>query len=198
MNASTTSGRGHILAAMTVLIFAVTSDRHVAAQDQPPMPRPTKEHKLLKFDVGTWDATMKIWPYPGATPIEGTAVERNVLLPGGFWLLSRFDGKMGDMKFNGAGTFGYDPIEKKFTGTWIDSMSPHMLTMKGDYDEATQTLTMMGENREPNGKMQKSKEIAKSIDENTRHFEMHMQGDDGQYFQMMEINYKRRPKEKAK
>ena len=118
--------------------------------------------------------------------------KRSELL-GGFWLLSRFEGMIGTMKFSGTRTFGYDPTEKKFVGTWTDSMNPYMLTIKGDYDAATKTLTMIGENREPDGKMHTSKEISRRLDDNTRLFELHMQGDDGKYFKMMEIKYTRRP-----
>ena len=183
--------------AMTAALGTLCT-RSFAAEEEPhPMPQPTKEHKMLKFDVGTWDATIKIYEKPGAEPIESKAVERNAMV-GGFWLVSRFNGSIGQMKFSGAGTFGYDPTEKKFVGTWVDSMNPYMLTMKGDYDESTKTLTMMGENREPDGKVHKSKEISKRIDDDTRHFELHMQGEDGNYFKMMEIDYKRQPKKESK
>jgi hypothetical protein len=198
MKASQTN---HCLFVLALLVSAVCASniRATAAEpDHPQPPKLTKEHKLFKFDVGMWDATMKIWPAPGAEPIESKATEKNMLLPGGFWLLSRFEGKIGEMKFSGAGTFGYDPTEKKFVGTWIDSMNPHMLVMKGDYDEATKTMTMVGQNREPDGKMHTSKEIARRVDDDTRTFEMQMQGDDGKYFKMMEINYKRRPKQTSK
>jgi hypothetical protein len=182
----------------TVAAFATMCFHSRAAEEeQPQVPQPTKEHKALQFDVGTWDATMRIWEKPGADPIESKAVERNVMV-GSFWLLTRFDGSIGPMKFSGAGTFGFDPTEKKFVGTWVDSMNPYMLTMKGEYDESTKTLTMLGENREPDGKMHKSKEISRRIDENTRHFELHMQGDDGNFFKMMEIDYKRRPSKSSK
>ena len=159
--------------------------------------QPTKEHEMFKFDVGMWDATMKIWPAPDAEPMESKGTEKNELLAAVCGCSSRFEGKIGEMKFSGAGTFGYDPTEKKFVGTWVDSMNPYMLTMKGDYDEATKTMTMMGENREPDGKMHKSKEISRRLDDNTRLFELHMQGDDGKYFKMIEIKYKRRSKEKS-
>ena len=81
----------------------------------------------LKNDVGTWDATLKIWPQPNAKPLESKAVEKNELLPGGQWLVSRFEGNFGGMKFVGVGTWGYDPVEKKYVGTWIDNMTPHLI-----------------------------------------------------------------------
>ena len=160
--------------------------------------QPTKEHKMLKFDKGNWDATVKIFPPAGGAPIESKATEKVELLPGGFWMLTRFQGKIGDLPYSGRGTFGYDPTEKKFVGTWVDSMNPYMLTMKGDFDEATHTLTMTGENRGPGGKMHTSKEISRHIDANTRTFEMQMKGEDGKFQKMMEITYKRAPAKETK
>ena len=81
-------------------------------------------------------------------PIESKGTEKNELLQGGMWLVSRFEGEMVGMPFTGVGTFGYDPIEKKYVGTWVDSMTPHLMIMKGDYDAATKTMTSTGEGRD--------------------------------------------------
>src|SRR5262245_6204039 len=95
MKASTTTRCALVLAMvsgpMCALVFA-------EEKAPPQMAQLTKEHKMFKFDVGTWDAKMKIWEKPGAEPIETEAVEKNQLLPGGFWLLSRFDGMIGPVK----------------------------------------------------------------------------------------------------
>jgi hypothetical protein len=96
------------------------------------------------------------------------------------------------MKFAGAGTFGYDPIEKKYVGTWADSMSPHLMIIKGDYNPATKTLTSTGEGKEPSGQTYQSKLISRYLDDGTRTFEMQMRGPDGNFTKMMEIKYKRR------
>jgi hypothetical protein len=163
-----------------------------SAQDQPPMPGPTAEHELLKKDVGTWDAEVKVWPMPDAEPMVSKGTEKDELL-GGMWLVSRFDGDMGGMPFTGIGTFGYDPDEKKYVGTWVDSMSPHLMTVKGDYDPATKTMTTIGEGRDlQTGQMTTSKMVSRYLDDNTRTFEMHMPGQDGQLWKMMEIRYTRR------
>jgi hypothetical protein len=163
------------------------------AQDQAGASKPTEQHKLLEHEVGTWDANVKIWGEPGAEPLESKATEKNELLPGGLWIISRFEGEMAGMKFSGVGTTGYDPIEKKYVATWIDSMSPHMMIMKGEYDPATKTTTLTGDSRDPmTGKMVSTKEISRHIDENSRTFEMYVPDKDGKMFKVMEIQYKRR------
>jgi hypothetical protein len=175
---------------VAIALLAISS--RTSAQDAPPMPGPTKEHELLKNGVGTWDATIKMSPQPGAEPMVSKGVEKNELI-GGMWLVSRFEGEMMGMPFSGAGTFGYDPVEKKYVGTWVDSMSPHMLTIKGDYDSATKTMTEMAEGRDPmTGQITTSKLISRQVDDDTRTFEFYAPGADGQFQKMMEIEYKRR------
>jgi hypothetical protein len=71
-------------------------------------------------------------------------------------------------------------------------MSPHMMTIKGDYDPATRTMTSIGEGREPSGGNFVAKLISRYPEDGTRTFEMHMRGPDGNFTKMMEIKYKRR------
>ena len=54
------------------------------------------------------------------------------------------------------------------------------MTMKGDHDAATRTLTAVGEGRDAmTGKMMQDQERLAFIDDNTRTFEMHAAGPDG-------------------
>jgi hypothetical protein len=165
-------------------------------QQQPQAAQATREHRLLQRDVGTWDAEITLLPpEEGAAPMKSKGSEKNELLPGGMWLVSRFDGEMMGMPFSGVGTSGYDPIEKKYIGTWIDTMSPHLMVVKGDYDEDTKTMTSTGEGRDfATGQPYTAKLITRDVDENSRTFEMHMPGPDGKHVKMMEIKYKRRAK----
>ncbi len=44
--------------------------------------------------------------------------------------------------FSGASTLGYDPKKEKFVGTWIDSMSPTLTHMEGEFDEKKNAMVM--------------------------------------------------------
>ena len=179
------------LATIALGLIAILSTAR--AQEEPQLPKPTEAHKLLQRDVGTWDATMSIWPALNAEPIVSKATETNELLHGGMWLVSRFEGEIFEMPFSGIGTLGYDPVEKKYVGTWVDSMSPHLMTIKGDYDPATETLTAIAEGRDfETGKVEKSTHIARYIDENTRSFEIHNTSKAEKPWKVLEIKYKRR------
>lgn len=164
------------------------------AQDQPATPPVSAEHAVLKQDVGTWDAEISLLPpEAGAPAMKSKGSEKCELLRGGMWLVSRFEGEMMGMPFSGVGTTGYDPVEKKYVGTWIDSMSPHMMSIKGEYDAAKKTMTSTGEGLDAATRTKyTSKMISRYLDDNTRTFEMHMPGPDGKLTKMMEIKYKRR------
>jgi hypothetical protein len=173
--------------------FLLATAPSAPAQEPEWFIKPTKEHELLKKDVGTWDATVKIWPMEGAPAMESKGTETNELLQGGLWIVSRFEGEAGGMPFTGVGTSGYDPQEKKFVGTWIDTMTPHIMLTKAEYDEESKTFTGTAEGRDAQtGQPYNAKITARYIDDDTRTFEMQMPGKDGKYFKMMEITYKRR------
>jgi hypothetical protein len=180
------------LSASLVLLGAGTA----AAQEEF-APKPTPEHERLRDEVGTWDATIKSWMQgPEAEPTVSQGVETVKLMPGGLWILSEFDGKFGDVAFHGAGQTGYDPLKKKYVGTWVDSMSSSLMVTEGEYDPATKTLTMHAQGKEPSGKPYDAKMVSTHKDKNTRQFTMYMKSDDtkGEYVRMMEITYVRRAK----
>ena len=152
------------------------------------MSQPTKEHELLKKDVGTWKAACKMWEIPGQPPMEFEGVETNRLL-GGFWVISEFKGSMPGMTYEGSGSFGYDPESKKYVGTWVSNIEATMSRMQGTYDEKTKTLTMVSQkmNDGQGGKIQ-SKNVVVYQDENTRVMTMYlMQG--GNEKKQLEIIY---------
>ena len=157
-------------------------------------PKPTKEHEELKTEVGSWDAEVSMWMSPDAEPMKSKAVETNEMF-GEFWLVSKFEGDVGGMKFKGHGLLGYDPAKKKYVGTWTDTLSPYLMTMEGDYDEATRTSTMYatGTNWET-GKPEKAKMVTVYENDDEKTFTMHMEKPDAEdeWIKHMEIKYKRR------
>lgn len=173
----------------TTAVVCVCLVEGAAAQ----MPGPTAEHEWLKGEVGTWDAKMKLFHTPGEEPTITEATETVELGPGGLWILSKFEGEIMGMPFTGHGVTGYDPAKKKFVGTWVDGMSPYLMISEAEYDPATKTATGFAEGRDPmSGEIVKYKQISRTIDENTRTFEMLQPEKDGTYVKMMEIEYTRK------
>jgi hypothetical protein len=160
----------------------------LAAQES--VPKPTKEHDLLKQDVGTWDATIKAWMGPGE-PSVSKGKEVNKMMPGDLWSISDFEGEFGGMPFYGHGTFGYDTNKKKYVGTWVDSMSTTPMLMEGTYDAAAHTMTMLSDTVGQDGKPVKTKSVSEQKSDGSRVFTMYMKSDatGPDFVKAMEITY---------
>lgn len=173
---------------VSLMLLAVAS----TAVAQGPI-APTEEHEALRREAGVWKATMKMWAMPEqAEPMVMQAKETNTLL-GPFWLLSEFEGQFAGNSFTGRAQLGYDPVAKEYVGTWIDTMTPYLATMKGQYDPESDSLTMISKGRDPaTGEIATTTNVTKFIDENTKTFTMY-QGDaaDQDAWKMMEIEYQR-------
>ncbi len=147
-----------------------------SAQEPPAAPEPGAEHKILAADAGTWDATVKTYyGGPDSEPQVSKGTEVNEVLPGGLWVLSRFEGSFGPAKFEGRGQFGYDPVKKKYVGTWLDSMSPTLSVLEGTYDPKTRTMSYVGEGYDPDHKARYTQRMVTTMKEDgTRIFTLYM------------------------
>ncbi len=186
------------LARLCVAAAVLGASASGMAQEEgsPPIPKPTAEHKILAADEGTWDATIKSFVAgPDAEPTVSKGVEVNTVLPGGLWALSEFRGDFGGVAFEGRGQFGYDPLKKKYVGSWIDSINPSLSVLEGTYDARTKTMTLVGDGVDPATKTKYTqKMVTTSKDDGTRVFTLYMKfegaGDDEIKF--MEIAYTKR------
>lgn len=131
-------------------------------QDHMQMPKPGPEHEKLKAMEGDYDCVMEMVGMPSKSPAKSSM---RVGL-GGFWLFEKFEGEFGGMKFEGRGTMGYCPIRKKYTMSWIDSMSPTGMNMEGNFTSPT-TMTLVGEGPNHEGKMAKFKSVTERRDDKT-------------------------------
>jgi hypothetical protein len=158
-------------------------------------PKPTAEHEILASGKGTWDAT--ITSFLGGRDGEPTVskgIEVNTVLAGGLWLVSEFEADIAGMKFEGRGHFGYDPLGKKYVGTWIDSMSPLVSALEGRYDAKTKTMTYEGEYIDFGDKARYTQRMVTTLkDDGTRDFTLYMTPDGGDdEIKIMEIKYTKR------
>lgn len=150
---------------------------------------PGKPHENFKRLVGRWNAAIVSFDQATGKPkkSKGTSIFRVIL--GGRYLQQNFRGKIEGENFRGIGTTGYDNAQKKYVGTWIDSMSTGIMHTEGKYDPKTNTMTEMGKVASPIGPM-KMKMVTKYIDENKFHFTMSLVAEGGEQ-KMMEITYTR-------
>ena len=165
----------------TLCLMFVIAAAPLTAQE---MPKPSPEHAFLKKSAGNWDCTMKMMG-------QEMKCSHSSEMVGDFWVVGKFIGDFGGMKFEGRDTTGWDPVKKKYTATWVDSMSPYTMTLTGDYDAATKTMTLQGTGYHGDGKAAKFKEVIvyKSDDEYT--MTMHEEKD-GKFEVGFTIDYKRK------
>lgn len=152
------------------------------------------EHKRFEAFVGKFKAVVKLWMGPG-DPMESTGEMINTLELGGRFLKQDFHGDQTDgpfPNFEGRGYWGYNSVDKRYEGFWIDTASTALQTEEGSVDQAGTTWTMTGEMTDPQsgGKMKK-RSIIKLIDNDHHSMEMFFGTPDGNEFKGMEIQYER-------
>ena len=154
-----------------------------------PMPTPTGAHNDLLKAVGTWDVEGKFFMAPGAPPMDSKATEE-VEAVGPFWVTGRFEGEMMGMPFHGRATVGYSPWTEEYESTWIDSMSPALIMMRGKMDG--NVLTMEGDGRDPGTGNPVKYRTVETIEDNSRKFSMFLLGADGNDTRLFDMVYTRR------
>ena len=163
----------------------------------PPLPKPGPEHALFKDAVGVWDAKVESFMAPGQPPAVSKGVETNRLGCGGLCLITDFKGSvsMGPgpaITFEGHGTETYDQGKKKYTGTWVDSMSTGLSLSESTYDAAKKTATGWMESPDPaTGKPVKMRMVAEYPSSNGRVMTAYANGPDGKEFVTLRITYTR-------
>lgn len=153
---------------------------------------PRKEHRWLQKLLGEWifegSATMAKDKPP--EKFEGTESVRPL---GELWILAEGQGDM-----PGAGpattmmTLGYNPQKKRFVGTFIGSMMPHMWVYDGGLDTAGNVLTLDTEGPDMEGKLVKFKDVIEVKNEDHRVLTSRMLGEDGKWLGIVTANYRRR------
>jgi hypothetical protein len=159
----------------------------VSAMAQGPIPLP--EHEMLKMDEGVWNAKISMWGAVGTEPTIGMAKETSTMI-GELWSIGLMEGNIGGNDFVGHATLGYDPMQKKYVGTWIDSVTPVIAHMSGTYESETKTLTLFYITYAEDGQAQERKNIMVYKDENTRDFTMFLKSGD-EWTRAMGILYER-------
>lgn len=155
------------------------------------MPQPSEHHKVLDHTKGVWKADCKMWMAEGADPMAMQGTETNTML-GGFWVISKFEGSMMGMPFEGSSLIGYDSKKKKYIGTWVDSTSETFTLMEGRYDKEKKTMIMEYEQDMGAGPVKVVSED-RFVDENTREFKMYYKKLDGTRWLGMSVDYTKVP-----
>ena len=168
-----------------VLLLMLSS--FVTAQDYPM--KPNDEHSRLMATVGVWDAEISMATPDGNT--ASTGVE-NVKKLGELWTVADFEYEFMGVPVQGHGTMGYDPAKKKYIGTWVESGSPFISTLEGEYDEEKNAIVYKMQGKDPEGNDAEYRIITAAQDDTHRSFELHAKIGEDEYMKVLTINYTKR------
>ena len=178
-----------LLSGLTLLMFGGAT---VVAEAQTPTSPVLAKHKVLQHEAGSWDAVVKTWSAPDAEPALSRATETNHML-GDMWVVGVFESGSKEATYRGQSQVGYDPVAKKYVGTWIDTMSPFLNTFEGTMQG--NQLTMRTKDLDPKSGQQKlTKMVTTYVDKDHKTFESFepIPGKQDQWWKTMEVHYTRR------
>jgi len=154
------------------------------------MAKPGKPHQELARLVGQWNVEMSSYCTPGnPMTTKGSATFETIL--GGRFVLQRQKADMGNgMTMEGFQILGYDNVQKKYVGVWLDNWSTGIHASTGQVDENGQVCMqgLMKDAMTPEGRPFRSVQKQAGNDKFT--IELH-DTKDGKEFKMMDIVYTR-------
>lgn len=109
---------------------------------------------------------------------------------GDLWLIGRFKGDIMGGSFEGSRQTGFDPRKKKFVASWVDSKNPYPAHTEGDWNENTQTMTLIGSGKGPSGNEVKTRMVATYNKDGSRTSTMYA-NINGEEMKLMEFHYTR-------
>ena len=152
---------------------------------------PSAGHARLMPMVGTWRATTTFTMAPGAAAQVqgGTSVHRFVL--GGRYLEQIYKGTAMGMPFEGIGYTGYDNVQKRYVGTWMDTFGTGLMNSVGVGSPTDQKIDFVSEAIEPSGKKKVFESIVRIRNHAHHSYEMWTKGPNGKKYRTMLVEYER-------
>lgn len=156
--------------------------------------KPGKEHLWLGKLVGQWTFEGEAAMEPGGPPtkFKGTETVRSL---GVLWIIAEGNGECpgGGGEATTIMTLGYDPVKKRYVGTFIGSMMTHLWIYDGELNPAGNVLTLIsdGPSFTEEGKMVKYKDVIEIRNDDYRVLSSKVLGDDGKWHGIMTADYRR-------
>ncbi|UCC80757.1 MAG: DUF1579 domain-containing protein [Candidatus Zixiibacteriota bacterium] len=155
---------------------------------------PGEGHKLLEAFIGEWNVTARWRSSPDAPVDESEGTSRVYWILDGRYLMEKYNGRMGEIPFEGMGIVGYDIYAEEYNSLWIDSYSTGFFMQTGTANEDGTIITLRGtyDDFYTGQKDKKSKTVLKIIDKNKHTTEMFDTTPDGKEYGSMELTYTRK------
>lgn len=183
-----------LITGLLVAAAALTAVRAATPgqEDVPKQEASAAEHEWLLQLVGEWDAN---WDTePGNPDSDATwKSHESIKAVGDLWIVAEGEASGAGFSFTSMLTIGYDPAEKAFVGSWIDSIQTHMWTYRGTLDEERRVLTLAAEGpsmTDPT-KTAKYEDRIELIDADHKRITSVGMNDKGEWEQYMQVNFTR-------
>ncbi|MBA3886296.1 MAG: DUF1579 domain-containing protein [Acidobacteria bacterium] len=153
-----------------------------------------KEHDWLHKLVGEWTTEFEA-PGTDAQPptvLKGTESVRSMQHA---WVVGHGRGPMPDGSDSESMiTLGFDPDRERFVGTWVGTMMNHMWIYDGELDSSGRVLTLSSEGPSMDGQKHilRYQDVIEFVTDDHRTLTGRVQNADGQWHDMMVVNYRRR------
>lgn len=155
---------------------------------------PTEHHARLAPFAGTFNAHVSMWMGPGE-PHVSTGTMVNSIELGGRFIEQRYKGHDTDgpfPNFEGRGWWGYNTLDNRYEGMWIDNATTMLQIEHGRFDDARSAWIMDGTMTNPETGQPMAKRTIVTLEDDDHHsMEMYFSTPDGREFKAMEIRYTR-------
>ena len=156
-------------------------------------PEPLKEHRWLQQLVGEWTYVSECSTGPDQ-PLMKMGGTETVRTLGGLWTIGEAVSPSEDgTEFRSIMTLGFDPVSKRFVGTFIASMMTHLWPYNGTLDPAEKILTLdsEGPSFSGDGTMVKYQDMIEFLSADHRTLSSQCLGPDGKWVKFMTADYYR-------
>jgi len=104
------------------VLFLLAGAATLSAQAPPAAPKPGPELKRLDAFVGKWNAEGQAQASPYGPAGKLTSVDTFEWMPGGFFMIHRWDVRQGGVEIKGMEVLGYDSQSKVYTSRIFDNL----------------------------------------------------------------------------
>ena len=151
-----------------------------------------EQHRMLAPFAGRWHAEVKMWMGPGE-PMVMTGTMTNTLDLGGLFLRHEYTGDPNPgpfPSFEGRGFWGYNTVDRRWEGVWLDNAGSFMQTETGQADASGKVWTMTSTMTDPGSGRPMHKRSVITLHSLSKHtMEMYFTPEGGPEGKCMEITY---------
>jgi len=177
---------------------AKPAKRASAAMDEQEMMRqwqaamtPSEGHARLMPMVGTWNAKTTFTMAPGAPEQVSDAKSVHRLVLGGRYLEQVYKGSNMGMPFEGLGLTGFDNVQKRYVGVWMDTFGTGIMHSTSTGKPTDDKIEFVCEAIEPSGQKRIFDATVRIKGHDHHSYEMWTKGPDGKPYRVLFIDYER-------